>query len=157
MQNKLWMPVIVGGWIAMAAASSILEIKRDLAPASDWLAVSEIHVYDAWAGEAPFISVDREIKQPFHGEWFVTVRRVSDGTNSFACLAEGRADYATDARIPPNSTMDWWTYPARCRLDPGRYRMDTQWRIHAQGFPEKVARARSNTFEIHASPWRSPP
>lgn len=152
MRNKFWLSVIIGGWITVAAYSQALEIQRDLTPATSWLRVSRLHVYDAWEGEPPFMDVDRTIVHPFVGEWQSTVRIVSDGTNSFACLAEGKAAYSTDARLPPNLTLDWWTYPAKCRPPPGRYRLDTTWTIKPPGYPVKELTQRSNVFEIHALP-----
>lgn len=90
MQNKLWWSIIIGGWMTVAAASSVLDLRRDLAPASDWLKVEKLHVYDAWQGEAPYMHVKRTIKAPFFAEWTATVRKASDGTMAFACLADGR-------------------------------------------------------------------
>lgn len=153
MQNKFWLSVIFGGWMTVAGASSVMELKRGLAPATDWLSVKEMHVYDAWAGEPPYLSVNRTINRPFYGEWIATVRRASYGTLAFACIAEGRASYATDARFPPDMTLDWWTFPTKCRLEPGRYRLDTEWRISPPNHPQKQLRVQSNIFEVHPH-WR---
>ena len=153
MQNKIWLTVIFGGWMTVAA-SSILDMQRGIAPASDWLEVKKLHVYDAWKGEQPYMHVNRFIKQPFYSEWTVTVRNVSDGTLSHACIAEGRASYATDARLPPDTNLAWWTFPTKCPLDVGWYRLDTEWRIHAPNFPMKYLRKQSNIFEIHEATWR---
>lgn len=158
MSNTRWTRYILIGWIALMSAIWADNFRRNLTAASHWLVVRQIHVYDTWRGDPPYMTVDRNILRPFHGEWLATVRNVSDGSLAFACLAEGRADYATDARIPPNITLDWWTFPAKCRLDPGRYRLDTQWRINAQGYPEKTLRVSSNVFEVHPRPdFMAPP
>lgn len=148
MQNKLWLSVIAAGWLSVAGASSIIDLRRNLDPATDWLSVSEVHVHDALVGEPPVLSVKRVIKRPFFGEWIATVRRASDGTLAFACLAEGRASYATDAKLPPGLNMDWWTFPTKCRLEPGRYRLDTDWRIWPPDHPLKQLRVQSNIFEV---------
>lgn len=162
-QDRRWWIIILLGWAAIFAYSELLQIRqtglelqrleeqnrRDHAPATDWLRVDTLHVYDAWEGEAPYMHVDRTILRPFRGEWHATIRVVSDGTNSFACMAEGRAAYAIDARLPPNLTLDWWTWPEKCRPPPGRYRFDTTWTIRAPGYPEKEMTVRSNVFEVH--------
>lgn len=151
-----WTKAILAGWLSVAIYSNIDEIRRDIAPAATWLDVRAIHVYDSFEGEPPFISVDRAIRRPFLGEWTATVRIVSDGTNSAACIAEGRASYAVDARIPADATLDWWTHPAKCRLGAGRYRLDTIWRIWPAGYPEKMLLTQSNVFEVHPR-QHSPP
>ena len=157
MSNSRWTKLIIACWMVVMIASWLNNLGRDFASASRWLVVREIHVYDTWVGDPPHLTVNRDIVRPFHGEWLATVRHVSDGSLAFACLAEGRADYATDARIPPNITLDWWTFPAKCRLAAGQYRLDTQWRIRAQGYPEKFLRASSNVFEVHPRPDFMPP
>lgn len=148
-----WTKAILAGWLSVAIYSNIDEIRRDIAPAATWLDVRAIHVYDSFEGEPPFISVDRAIRRPFLGEWTATVRIVSDGTNSAACIAEGRASYAVDERIPADATLDWWTHPAKCRLGAGRYRLDTIWRIWPAGYPEKMLFTQSNVFEVHPRPF----
>lgn len=150
--GRLW-GTLKGG-VHLALMSIILFVGyRFIAPAQLWLSVGALHVYDTWEGEPPYISFDRVIKRPFRGAWIATVRIVSDGTNSFACLADGLASYAPDARLPPNLTLDWWTHPTKCNLPPGRYRLDTEWMIIPHdGYPAKTMAVSSNVFEIHALP-----
>lgn len=145
--------IAVGATVLLSAAATIADGARALMPAKHWLHVESLHVYDAREGEAPYMHVVREIRRPFTAEWHATVRIVSDGTNSFACLAEGKAAYATDARFPPELTLDWWTFPTKCRPPPGRYRLDTTWTIKPPGYPEKELTVRSNVFEVHPH-WR---
>ena len=156
MRNKIWLGVIIAGWATVAAASSILDLRREIAPATQWLDVKSVHVYDTWEGEPPFMTVNRVIRQPFVGEWFATVRTISDGSNSFACLTEGRASYAVDAAMPGNLSLDWWTHPVKCRMPPGRYRLDTIWIIRPAGYPEKALFTQSNVFEVHPHYRASP-
>jgi hypothetical protein len=139
---------VAGVLCALWLSVQIDGVRRANAPATDWLEVDSVTVHDAVEGQAPTMAVQRTIRQPFFAEWTVTVRNISDGSISFACIAEGRADYAVDAKLPSPFTADWWTFPTKCRPPPGRYRLDTHWRIHPDRYPEKQIRVQSNEFHI---------
>lgn len=147
------------GWAVITASAGLWlsiqmdDLRRARAPASDWLEVRALHVYDAWDGESPYISYDRDIKSSFRGIYTVTVRPMGGDGNG--CLPmEGRADYSPTAILPPNRTLDWLTWPHQCRLTPGRYRVDVAFQIMPDGYPDKTLRAVSNIFEVHPVDWR---
>lgn len=128
-------------WVSM----QLDNFRRFSASPSNWLEVTSIHVDDATHGETHRMQVVRSIHQPFYGEWIATIRNVSDGTLANTCLAEGKADYSPAAN---ELTMDWWTFPTKCRPPPGVYRLDMHWRIFPPGYPQKDVRAFSNVFSV---------
>lgn len=150
--NKVWLFTIISGWALIAAASSALDVYRDFASADRWFDVRSISVSDGTEAAPPRVAIDRTIHKPFLGYWHAAVRKVSDGTNSAACLAEGGTGYSTDAKIPPDAALDWVTQPEKCELKAGKYRLDILWRILPDGYPEKRVYRTSNVFEIRPSP-----
>lgn len=144
---------LVAGGMALVAVLVIEDKVRAFWPASRWLEVRSLHVYDGWAGESPYMHVLRYIHLPFSGEWTATVVDVKSSTTKEVCPpAYGRTAYRVAARLPPDLTLSWWREGKPCDLPPGRYRLVTEWRITAEGWPEKVLRVESNIFEIHALP-----
>lgn len=139
--------------LALAAPSfgALLDRYR---PVSHWLEVRDVHVDDALAGEDPPMHVDRSINMDFRGDYVAVVRREGEGGFSYHCAGAGVSDYHTDAVLPRPLALSWWISPARCDLGPGRYRVDTLWRIRTRGGPVRELRNRSNVFEIH--PVRRP-
>lgn len=126
-------------------------IIRQITPASNWFEVRSVFIEDSTAGVSPLMKVDRTVAKPFRGEWHVTIRQMVNGGDGYAvCIAEGASDYSAAASFPPPDkfNLDWWMYPIKCNLGPGRYRAYTLWRIFPDGYPEKQVRATSNTFTI---------
>lgn len=120
---------------------------REAAPGDLWFDAESVHVYDTWEGDAPYLHVKRVIRQSFIGEFLTVVRQHPGGAQ--ACPAVWRPGaYTAGARLPPDLTLDWWMQD-RCRLQPGRYVLDTHWRWTPPGFPPKAEYIRSNVFEIH--------
>ena len=117
-------------------------------PAENWLAVSGITVGDSDAGSPILMTVNRVIHRPFIANWVATVRRVVGDGVEVTCTATSTASYRPDAVLPRPVTLDWWTYPIQCVLPPGRYRLDTVWRIDAGGGVTKLVTAESNIFTI---------
>lgn len=140
-----WFVAIVLAWAGVLAWVAV--------PASWWLEVEVVHVEDAAEGEAPRMHVGRVIHRPFRAEWVATVMRDGgEGVFYTFCTASGINDYGPVAALPVDLDLDWWTYPIRCGLPPGRYLVKTLWTIDPIYFPEKVVRARSNIFTVHPAP-----
>ena len=119
-------------------------------PASSWLEVRKVVVGPARAGEPVPMIVDREVNRPFLGEWTVTIRKWSEGGPVIYCTATGTTQYSTAADLPRDLTLDWWT-DGRCpTLSPGKYVIDTTWRINPMlpFLPAKHVQAESNIFEV---------
>lgn len=124
-------------------------VAAQLAPAQWWLDVRSVVVANAKAGEQPTMNVDRSIYQRFPGTYTVDVeKRMPSGRYSVVCSVRNSTNYRPDAELPDPLLLDWWTWPAICKLGPGRHRVETTWRIEAPLFPDKVLTVMSNTFEV---------
>jgi hypothetical protein len=139
--------------IAFAAALTsggafLIVNERQEAPATDWLNVRSVVVHPSIEGKPPVLSVEREIRKEFFGEWSATVRRSTEDGFVIACAATGANEYQTDAALPRPVNLDWWTFPVKCDLSAGIYRLDTVWKINASGYPEKHMTVRSNLFTV---------
>jgi hypothetical protein len=120
-----------------------------LAPASWWLEVRSVRVVDTVAGVAPVMHVDRQIHQDFLGTYIVDVeRKQPDGRYTVVCSAYSRTNYRTDAKLPDPVTLDWWSWPIKCQLQPGLYRVETRWVIEAELFSDKHVAVMSNEFLV---------
>ena len=146
---SLWTAGICAGWVALPA----LGVVNALRPSSDWFVVTRVAVADTVVGVPPSMHVEREIKRDFWGEWTVSVRRLDDGSFDATCLATGRANYRAGAIYPKTFDLDRWTRPARCELPPGKYIVETAWKIDlADGFNDKFLKIDSNAFEVKPKP-----
>ena len=66
-----WSVVLLISWVLLFGASGVQRIS----PASDWMEVRSVRVFDTQAGVSPIMVVDRVIKQPFQGHWVTDVER----------------------------------------------------------------------------------
>lgn len=128
--------------------SQQLELQRREAILPDkWFVVRNVAVPDFVQGVDPLITYSREVRQSFIGEWLVEVHRV--GEDQFqACYGSGRSRYETDERIPDAGVPLSWFVGNHCDLAPGKYILDTTWRILADGYPPKEVRFMSNPFTV---------
>lgn len=141
-----WFAIVALSWFSLLSIAAVL----NLTPASAWLRVGAVYVYDTQAGQQPRMRVAREIIRPNRAEWIATVqRRESHGGYSAYCTATGSADYREDDAVPDDLRLSWWTFPVRCDLPPGVYRVITLWRIAPPGFPPKEVRSKSNDFRVY--------
>ena len=141
-KNKIWNILLSSFWFMMIVAW--------LWPASWWLSVNEIHVFDAEAGQPIYMSVDREIHRPFVAEWAVNVRKIYDNRSTIICVGTGRSDYREDAVYPEDLSLDWWT-DGKCKtLNSGKYILTTTW-IITGAFSSKNITVKSNVFEVNKS------
>jgi len=138
-------PWIVVLFVGISYASHEL---KESASGARWFDVVSITVADSKVGDPIVMRVERVIYSRFHASWIVSVRRVDKDGLELACVAAGESDYLPEAKLPQPLTLDWWTYPVTCNLNPGKYRIDTVWRLDPQGYPQKVVAASSNVFEV---------
>ena len=117
-------------------------------PASWVLEVNKVAVEDSRVGVTPIMRVDRIIHRDFEGEWTVTVMKKGERGFYAFCTARGANDYRTDSELPDDLDLDWWTWPTKCTLPAGTYRLKTLWVIHLPIFPDKEVRVLSNVFKV---------
>jgi hypothetical protein len=129
----------------------IREIERESTPITRWLEVKSVTVHPTIEGRTPVMTVERAIHREFVGEWSATVRRSTPEGFQIACSATGSTDYLPGARLPTQLDLDWWTFPVRCNLKAGTYRVDTTWTVRVPGYPDKFLVVRSNLFEVAAA------
>lgn len=140
-----WNAIILAGWgllIMVAVLSSTV-------PASVWMDVKDVFIADAPVGTQPEMKVDRIIKSDFVAMWLVEVERDYGSGFGLFCSANGENAYRSDAVPPTPLRLDWWTYPTKCVLPAGRYRVETTWRIDVPFVPEKFVRIMSNVFTMY--------
>lgn len=135
-----------------------LAVQRDL-PAEHWFHVPEhgVRVLDAAAGECPIVELTREIRQPFHGEWTVTMMRRQRNEWATWDTFLGENDYRPGNALPDPLTLAWivdappTTARQWCASVPeGEWRLHVLWRIEAPVGPPREVRRTSNPFKIRA-------
>lgn len=131
------------------AAPSFGGLVDHYMPASYWIEVRAVHVDDALAGEDPPMRVDMEIRRPFRGDAIAIVKR--RGINGFSYFCGGAVfnDFRADDVLPEPLTLSLWIWSGQCDLPPGRYLVDTLWRIETRSGRVREVRSRSNVFDIH--------
>jgi hypothetical protein len=135
---------IVAGLLLLAGAAIV-----QCWPASFWLEVRAVRVFDSHAGHDVVMAVDRIIKRDFRGEWVASIRRLEQGKWVSFCTAMGVTNYGSDSELPDPLTLQWWTYPDCHPLPVGKYQMRTSWVVLGEAFlPDKSVHADSNIFEI---------
>ena len=135
-----WFYLVVTGWVYVAISA--------LTPATLWLRIDHVSVHDTVVGTSPEVDLGREIVRPFKGEWVVTVQRLGGRGFYTDCVATGSRDFRPDDAMPDRVTLDWLSWPVRCELGPGVYRMKVLWTIDAPLLPQKKTRATSNVFIV---------
>lgn len=126
------------------------QVTLDLVvPARLWFEVHSVKIKDTVVGTAPFMVVYRDINAPFYGEWKAEVeRKEPDGNFTLVCQAGGKNNYSPQNVLPAPLDLDWWTFPVRCDLPKGAYRLETVWRIFPKGIAAREVRNISNVFEV---------
>lgn len=133
--------IAIGLWV-------IPPMLINLEPSENWYRIGSITVSDANSGDPIYMTVSRVISKPFVGNWGVTIRKVTNEGTEIACVSSGTTTYRTDAILPKPLTLDWWTYPVKCVLAPGRYRLDTVWQFDVAYGVAKTVTAESNVFQV---------
>lgn len=133
---------------SMALIPPIYSLYQTFAPASSWLVVHEVRIPDFKSGEDPVIFVNREVKREFSGEWKVEIK--PEGKPILGrCQGSGDNDYRPQSNPLNVKLFDWWMAIDICKIPPGKYRVETTWRIFPQGgYPEKQVRSLSNEFTV---------
>lgn len=127
----------------------VVGVVAYLIPASTWLEVKDVRVFDSKVGQPVLMAVARKINFDFNGTWVAGIRRLEPDGWSLYCPAAGSTPYRTDSALPSPLTLKWWTYPSCDPLPPGKYQMRTTWTIKGDGLlPDKTVTADSNIFEI---------
>ena len=79
-------------------------------PMSWWFDVRTVHVNDAKAGEQITMLVDREVKRPFLGMYYVTIHKWGTNGPSAHCRMQGGPwEYQKGAAYPVPLTPLWST------------------------------------------------
>jgi hypothetical protein len=135
--------------LPLAAMPALADVYRAAIPASYWMKVQEVHVSDSYVNRSPRLEVAREIKKQFTASWIAEVHAKQDnGTFATVCTGNGENLYKPEDSLPINLDLDWWTYPKRCNLGPGTYRVFTVWKVEPQNYPTKWVENTSNVFQI---------
>jgi hypothetical protein len=150
--NRNWGMALLGGWTAFITAAWIWNHR----PASMWFEPGPITVADAVAGECPSMTYSRQIHQPFHGVWRVTIRQITAGGPVVWRVWLGENDYRPDATLPEHLDLGWWLWVDACNLPPGEYDMLSTWQIEPDLPGVRTAGVLSNRFTIHPSPKGTP-
>lgn len=118
-------------------------------PIQWWFEARSVFIASSRVGEPVPMVVDRVVKRPFTGIWYVTIRRWEAPGWVVYCNTTGTSNYGVDSKLPSALTLDWWTAGACTPLPEGRYAIDTTWRIYGTGpLPTKDVRVVSNIFEV---------
>lgn len=140
--------MMIGYFVALGAAVAVTTLPDMLLPASYWFTVKSVHVSDSVAASSPLMKVDRIIRREFDADWNAEVEREVQGRFLLVCQGRGHNTYSPDNALPDHLDLNWWTYPKRCDLAPGRYRVTTSWKIRPDRLSPRRVQAISNTFEI---------
>jgi hypothetical protein len=124
------------------------QARREAVLPDQWFVVRNIAIPDFVQGADPLITYSREIRQPFIGEWIAEVHGVSASNDFPICVGSGRANYTPKETLPDAGVLLSWYMGKDCRLEPGKYVIDTTWRILPEGYPPKVIQFASNPFAV---------
>lgn len=147
--KKMLFGYVIGVAIVGVSSSVIISIADAFMPPDYWLTVSDVRVDDAAVGTAPKMIVDRVIHRRFVGEWVADIERKIGSSFFVVCSGSGKNTYSPDNVLPETLDLDWWTYPTKCNLPPGEYRVDTTWKIYPERISPRVQRKISNTFKVY--------
>lgn len=115
-----------------------------LLPASLWYEVNRVAVIEpVYDGDEINLSVSREVKRPFDGEYDVII--VDEQTNSIVCENGGSLRYEPDRTLPKPLTLRWWINK-ECDLPPSEYYMVTRWKIEWSPFEFLDKHAMAETY-----------
>jgi len=124
-------------------------LSLSLWPASWWMDVRSISVFDSREGEKITLVVDRTISKSFVGTWNVIVRKMGPEGVTVHCTAGETSNYRSDATLPNPLTLDWWTSGRCSNLPEGRYILTTVWSFPGLGgLTQKTVSVDSNPFIV---------
>ena len=144
---------MIGYGLAVAGLYTGHTVIDIVAPPGMWLEVQSVKIRDTTEGVSPTMVVFRTIRKPFYGEWKAEVERMlPGGTFIMICQANGSNNYSPLNTLPENLDLDWWTYPTKCNLKVGKYRVETVWRVFPSGITPREIHYISNVFEVKGTP-----
>lgn len=114
-------------------------------PGSYWMRAS-VSVPTQEPGDVR-LYVERQIHRQFFGQYYVRVWRESAVGWFVVCDGHGGGQYRSGAELPPHVTLSWWTSGRCAHLNPGTYKITTEWLIpHA--FGTAIVESTSNIFTV---------
>lgn len=128
---------------------TLLFLPGLLWPAGWWFEVDTLHIADSKVGESVPIVVDRHINRNFDASWTVVIRQWDGGWTAH-CVSTGAGSYKSDAKLPKNPTLAWWTWDKCHPLPAGKYEVITVWHLHTH-WPvvgHKRVEVTSNVFQV---------
>ncbi len=117
-------------------------------PAESFFEVKSVSVPDFIEGDNPLIVYDRQIKKTFYGYWNVEVHSLLGSSEFTVCTGSGQNKYEPKESLPKVGVKLDWYLGKECHLPSGQYVLQTNWEIHADGYPPKFATFTSNIFRI---------
>lgn len=138
---KKWHVLILAIWVAAW-------LTVNLWPASWWLEVRQVQVFNSVVGEPVRMAVDRTIHREFYAQWTVRVRKVEDGGWLTACASSGGGTYVPIATLPVELGLGWWSDGRCLALPVGQYLVNTTWKIEGGLLPDKIISVDSNIFQV---------
>ncbi|MCP5099879.1 MAG: hypothetical protein GY943_30360 [Chloroflexi bacterium] len=119
-------------------------------PTSYWIEVNRIFVHNTVVGKTPVMEVNRTINREYTAHWTVEIEKQVNGKFQSNCSQSGTNIYTPGNVLPKGDklTVDWWTWPKKCKLDPGMYRIDTLWVLQVGMFKGRTIRHQSNVFTV---------
>lgn len=124
------------------------ELRRLQALPDRWYVVRNVAVPNFIEGTDPLITYSREIRQPFYGMWSSEVHLVSATDDFPTCTGSGQNFYEPNETLPDAGVRLSWFLGKDCELGPGKYVIDSLWRIEPEGYPPKTLRFTSNPFTV---------
>lgn len=119
-------------FIAAIALFWAVQLGSKAIPASYWFEAGRVEVIEpTYEGDPIYLSVIREVKRPFDGEYDVLV--VDENTNTIVCDGSAAVHYLPERNLPKPLTLDWWVGDP-CVLPAGDYHMTTRWKIEWSPF-----------------------
>jgi hypothetical protein len=150
-----WKEAILGICVAVMlimALDSLNRFIRERVSADNFFEVSRIYVPDFAVGENPKMIYDYQIKEDFHGFYYVEIFNLrDDGRMILVCRGNGSKLYKTNTiiRDPKQTDLDWYANNECSKyLTEGRYQIFTSWIIMLDDYPSKTTFKISNVFEV---------
>lgn len=104
-------------WLAMSIIGWVIVLAYSLVPTSNWYELESVEMTADYAMTkdgilSRVINVDRTIHKPFKG-WYRVEEQVLLNEKWLAVIACENVfpvQYRPDAELPPEITVDWWTW-----------------------------------------------
>lgn len=138
-------------WWVILPLAIIVYTAAWLTPATWWYQPVSLMVGDVLEGGDPIISVKRNIKRSFQGQYTASVwRDPSDG--HVACAGSDTIRYKGGLFGPHDAPLTQWADDPWCgNLEPGRYHLETCWTVLRPFYgivPGKTVCAVSNIWTV---------